>query len=335
MLNKAAHSATVIDVDSGRIKGTLVTGVAPHEAAGNSASGMVVACNYGTQENAGFSLTVLDLKQMRVSRTIPLGRFRRPHGIQFFHDGERVAVTAEDSQTVLVVNIKTGRIEKAIPTTQRVSHMLVLSPDEEHAYVANIRSGTISVLDIDGSRLVANLPIGEGVEGLDLSPDGSELWVANRLKNELVVIDTESLKAVKQIPCADAPIRVCFTPDGREVMVSNARSGDLAVFSVGERREIARIPMALTPEEKNGRFKEVQLTPVPIGIVADPLEKLAFVASSNADLVTEIDTENWSIVNRFPTGREPDGMALVRLAPPPTSPSAKRPVGKQDTRPGG
>ncbi len=296
---------------------------------------MVVVCNYGTQENAGFSLTVLDLRRMRVSRTIPLGRFRRPHGIQFFRDGTRVAVTAEDSQTVLVVNIKSGRIEKAIPTTQRASHMLVLSPDEKHAYVANIRSGTISVLDIDGSRLVANLPIGEGVEGLDLSPDGSELWVANRLKNELVVIDTESLKVVKEIPCADAPIRVCFTPDGTEVMVSNARSGDLAVFSVGERRELARVPMALTPEEKNDRFKHVELTPVPIGIVADPREKRAFVASSNADLVTVIDTEDWSIVDRFPTGREPDGMALVHLAPPSTSPTEQGPSEKPDTRPGG
>jgi YVTN family beta-propeller protein len=331
VLNKAVHTATVIDVDSGRTRGTLATGVAPHEAAGDSAGGKVVVSNYGTQENAGFSLTVLDIRRMRVSRTIPLGRFRRPHGIQFFHDGVRVAVTTEDSQAVLVVNIRTGRVEKAIPTTQRASHMLVLSPDDKQAYVANIRSGSISVLEIDGSRLLTSLPIGEGVEGLALSPDGRELWVANRLKNELVVIDTDSLKIAERIPCAEAPIRVCFTPDGADVMASNSRSGDLAVFSAAERREIARIPMALTPDEKKGDFQDVELAPVPSGIIADPRGKRAFVASTNANLVTEIDTENWAIAGRFHTGREPEGMALVHLLPLPASVDLQDPEGQRGT----
>ncbi len=318
VLNKAGHSATVIDVHTGRTKGTLVTGVAPHEAAGDSASGVVVACNYGSQENAGFSLTVLDLKKMRVSRTIPLGRFRRPHGIQFFHDGERVAVTAEDSQSVLVVNVRSGKIEKAIPTTQRGSHMLVLSPDERRAYVANIRSGTISVLDIGDSSLVTNLALGEGVEGLDLSPDGRELWVANRLKDELAVVDTGSLEVTDRIPCASSPIRVRFTPDGERVMISNAQSGDLAVFSVPDHHEIARVPMALKPGEGDGRFKDLELSPVPIGIVADPFGERAYVASSNADLVTVVDMTDWTIKGRLPTGQEPDGMALLHLMPPKT-----------------
>ncbi len=318
MLNKAAHTATVIDVETGQRQGTLVTGVAPHEAAGDSAGGLVVATNYGTQENAGFSLTVLDLKRMRVSRTIPLGRFRRPHGIQYFRDGDRVAVTAEDSQMVLVVNVRTGKIDKAIPTTQKLSHMLVLSPDEKRVYVSNIRSGTISVLDIDDSRLVANLPVGEGVEGLDLSPDGKQLWLANRRADELLIVDTAALEIIDKVPCPGSPIRVRFTPDGTRVMVSNSQSGDLAVFSVEERRELTRIPMALTPDERKGPFQNLELSPVPIGIVADPRGRRAYVACSNADLVTAIDTENWTIAGRYPTGREPDGMALVRLLPPPS-----------------
>ena len=332
VLNKAAHSATVIDLGSGQTKGTLVTGVAPHEAAGDSAEGLVVACNYGTQENAGFSLSVLDVKRMRVSRTIPLGRFRRPHGIQFFRDGARVAVTTEDSETVLVVNIETGRIEKAIPTAQRTSHHLVLSPDEKRAYVVNIRSGTVSVLDIEESRLVDTLAIGNGAEGLDVSPDGSELWVTNRLKDELAIVDTESLKVEERVPCPGSPIRLRFTPNGSEVVVSNSKSGDLSVFSARDRHEIQRISLALTPEEKEGRFGKVELSPVPVGIVMDPAAQRAYVASSNADLVTAIDTAKWSIVTRFPTGREPDGMALIHLAPPQTASSPQNDDRDSDDR---
>jgi len=313
VLDKGAHNAVVLDPGSGEVKATLVTGVAPHEAAASPSRPIVVGTNYGSLDNPGFSLTVLDLRRFRVARTIPLGRFRRPHGIQFFKDGERVAVTTEEGDALLVVDIVNGKVLRAIPTMEKVSHMVVLSPDETRAYVTNIRSGTLSVLDVGESRFLQKLSVGKGSEGLDISPDGRELWIACRAENQVAVVDTESLEVTRKLECGEFPIRVRFLPDGSKVMVSNARTGDVAVFSAEDYRLETRIPMEITAVERANRLLDFDLSPVPIGIVTNPEGTRAFVANSNADIVTVIDTKTWKIVDRFPTGKEPDGMAYIRV----------------------
>jgi YVTN family beta-propeller protein len=314
VLNKGDHNAVVLDPASGAVKATMAMGVSPHEAAGSSAQATVVGTNYGSIENPGFSLTALDLRRFRVARTIPLGRFRRPHGIQYFKDGNRVAVTAEDGDSLLVVDVSQGRVLKAIPTMEKVSHMVALSPDETRAYVTNIQRGTLSVLDLVGSRMLKKISIGKGAEGLDPSPDGKELWIANRAEDTVAVVDTETLEVVEKLECGEFPIRVRFLPDGSKVMVSNARSGDLAVFSARDRRLETRVPMELSAVERENRLLDFELSPVPIGIVTDPEGSRVFVANSNADIVTVIDTQTWKIVNRLQTGKEPDGMVYLRLS---------------------
>jgi hypothetical protein len=48
-----------------------------------------------------------------------------------------------------IVNIATGAIEKQIPTQQDCSHLLVHHPFKPLIYVANINSGSVSVIDIE------------------------------------------------------------------------------------------------------------------------------------------------------------------------------------------
>ncbi len=314
VLNKAENRARILDVDNGGdVVEFLVTGVAPHEAALHEPSATAVVANYGTRENPGSSLTLIDLREQKVSKTIDLGRFRRPHGVQFFEDGTRVVVTAEGNQSLLVVNVETGEVEKTIPTRGKISHMVVLSPDEETAYVSNIGSGSVSVIDLQSEKLVKTLRLGNGSEGLDVTPDGRELWVANREQDTVAIVDTEALEVVATFDCGSFPIRLKFTPDGQHALISNARSGDVAVFSCSDRTEIARIPMELTATEVEGRLLQFELSPVPIGIVIDPVSNRAFVANSNADIVTIIDLNLWQAAGRLEAGGEPDGMAFLRL----------------------
>ena len=60
-------------------------------------------------------------------------------------------------------------------------------------------------------------------------------------------------------------------------------------------------------EESGGRG------PVPVGILLEPDGKLAFVANTNADLVTVIDLTTWKIAGRLTAGKEPDGLGYSRL----------------------
>ncbi|MFQ5741525.1 MAG: cytochrome D1 domain-containing protein [Acidobacteriota bacterium] len=311
VLNKTDNTASLIDPSSGSVGATVGTGVAPHEVAAHGGRGLAVASNYGTRAQPGATLTVIDLGRQKSLRTIDLGRYRRPHGIQFFRDGHRVAVTAEDNQCLLLVDIDRGVVQKAIRTHQQTSHMVVLGPEEKRAYVANIGSGSVSVLDLTQGTLIKNIPTGGGAEGLDISPQGRELWVGNRAQDTLSIIDTGKLEVVATLKSASFPIRVKFTPDGQRVLVSNARSGEVAVFSVKQRKEIGRIPMKVTAAENESRLLQFGQSPVPIGIVVAPDGETAFVANSNADVVSVIDLGAWEIKDRFRAGKQPDGMAYV------------------------
>ena len=202
-------------------------------------------------------------------------------------------VTFEEAQAVLELDAARGTIARAWRTGQEVSHMLVRTPDETRLYVANIRSGSVTIIDrrTDAVRTVAT---GAGAEGIDVTPDGAEVWVTNRAANTVSVIATATDSVVAAFEGGgEMPIRVKFTPDGREAWVSNARADALSVIDVRERRRMTTIPVGA----------------VPIGIQMSPKGDRVFVANTNDDHITVPDRAKRRVLGTFTTGREPDGMA--------------------------
>jgi YVTN family beta-propeller protein len=316
VLNKAEATASLIDLRSGKVVATIPTREGPHEAAVSPGGRQAVVTNYGSRSAPGSTLTVIDLPTARAVRTIDLGEHRRPHGVAWLPDGRRVAVTAEDSRSLLIVDVAKGEVLRALGTDQDVSHMVALSPDGLRAYVANIGSGSVSVLDLESGKALKTIATGAGAEGIALAPDGSTLWVTNREADSVTVVDTKSLEVLASLPCASFPIRAAATPDGRWILVSNARSAEIAVFDRAARREIRRVKMDLQAADYDGRLFGGRFgsSPVPIGIVIPPDGKRAYVANSNADVVAALDLKTWKVSGLLKAGREPDGMAWSPLA---------------------
>ena len=63
------------------------------------------------------------------------------------------------------VDLDSGTIVKAISTKQDISHMLVLSSKQDRAFVSNIRSGSLSILDLATGEALATLNTGNGDDG--------------------------------------------------------------------------------------------------------------------------------------------------------------------------
>jgi YVTN family beta-propeller protein len=311
VLNKSEATVSLIDLGTGATTATVTTGRGPHEAAVSPDGRLAVVTNYGTGQEPGSTLTVIDVPDARVVRTIDLDKHRRPHGVAWLPGGRTVAVTAEDSRALLLVDVKSGRVEAAIGTDQDVSHMVVLSADGRRAYVANIGSGSVSVLDLKKRALVKVVPTAAGAEGIALSPDGRTLWVTNREADSVSIIDTTALEVVATAASAAFPIRAAATADARHVLVSNARSGDLTIFDAATRKEARRVPMDLAAADTDGRLFGGRFggSPVPIGIQIPPGSRRAYVANANADAIAVVDLEAWKVVGLLRAGREPDGMA--------------------------
>ena len=315
VLNKAEATASLIDLKSGAIVATVKTGNGPHEAAVSKDGKLAVATNYGTAEAPGNSLTVIDLSSRSAIKTLDLGEYKRPHGIQWMPDGKRVAVTAEENKALLLVNVETGTVEKKIITGQDVSHMVRLSPDATRAYVASIGSGTISVIDLTKGEVVKTIETGKGAEGIDITPDGSWIWVTNRESDTVSVVDANSLEVVKTLDSKSFPIRAKSTPDGKRVYVTNAKSGDITVFDVAEKKELQKIQIPVEASDTTGRLFGGQFgnSSVPVGILIHPDGKRAYIAHANADLITVLDLETGKISGKLKAGKEPDGMAYSPL----------------------
>ena len=303
VLNKSDHEMAIVDAATQKVLAKLPTGRGPHEVAVSPDGRLAYVANYGAHGlfrpgeapkfEPGASLTVVDLERRAVRATYDLKPHAQPHGIAVSRDGRLVWVTVEGSQSVLELEAASGKILRSWKTGQNVSHMLVATPDEKKLYVANIGSGSVTVVERAGGA-VRSIPTGAGAEGIDVSPDGREVWVTNREANTVSVLDTKTDAVVASFESGGKfPIRVKLTPDGRQAWVSNATSNAVAVFDAKARKLLGTIEVGA----------------VPVGILIAPDGKRAYVANTNANQVTAVDVAERRVLGTFSTGTEPDGMA--------------------------
>jgi len=302
VLNKSDNKAALIDPSArNKVVARLKTGRAPHEVAATPDGHWAFVTNYGMsgvfngkrKDEPGNTLTVLDLERRKVARTITLPAAARPHGIAISRDGALVWVTCEGMKSVLELDAKSGNVLNTWPTAQETSHMIVASPDERKLYVANIGSGSVTIIDRQNAT-VHSVPTGDGAEGIDVSPDGREVWVVNRGADLIAVLDAASDSVVARFKSGGVmPIRVKFTPDGRLAWVSNGRTNRVVVFDTATRQIV----------------KTIAVGAMPVGIQMEPSGLRAYVANTNDNTVAVIDIATRTVMTAFETGKEPDGMA--------------------------
>ena len=318
VLNKSEATASILDRATGAEIAKLPTGAGPHEVAVTADGAIAVVADYGAQQ-PGSTLTILDLASLKVAGTVDLVGLHRPHGIVFLPEG-RVLVTCEQEQAVAVVDLEQRAVVETIGTEARASHMVVATPDGARAFVANIADGSVTALDLAAGSILKQIPTAPGAEGIDITPDGAQVWVSNRAGDNITIIDAASLEIIETVESGGQfPIRIKITPDGAYALVSNARSGDVAVLDVETRSVVRTIKMDAEAADGEGRVFGGQFgdSPVPIGILIPPDGAHAYIANTNADIVTVIDLATWQIAGRLTAGKEPDGLGWSMLEPAP------------------
>jgi YVTN family beta-propeller protein len=302
--SKAPGVLTVVSLQ-GQPAREFKVGYLPHEAA--VAGPLVFVSNYGNAHvrssdltnDPGNTLSVVDLsRQGAEAEVIDLGPGRcAPHGLAVSRDQERLYVTCEGRQEVLVVDVKSRRTLHAIPTDQAGSHMLALSADGSRAYVTNFWHGTVSVLDLRARRILAQIATGSGTEGISLSPDNRHVYTSSVYINEIVKIDTATLQVVgraRMSNCLGA-VRVVPTPvDGRTLVVNCADNGRVLLIEAGTLNLTHQIPVGT----------------MPIGI-AVPDDRFAYVANMGDDTISVIDIRRGVVVRTMPAGDDPDGIVFL------------------------
>ena len=316
--HKTDNTIHLISRATGETLKVLNTGVEPHEVEVSDDGRFAVVCNYGNREIAGNTLSVFDIENASLLKTIDLGEHTRPHGMQWIKGTQKMLVTAESTNNLLLVDVEKGSIERTMNTDQPVSHMVAASVDYSKAFVPSIRTGNVTVIDLSTDSIIAQVYSGEGAEGAAVSPNGDELWVTNRAENTISVFNTKTLALISKIDCGDFPIRIKFSPNGSRVLVSNAQSAEVAIIDAAQKEVLAKVKLTvpLPTETEEDRFfaNEFKDSSIPIGLVV-PDNQWAYVANTNADLVSEININTFEITRHFKTGKQPDGTSFSPLVP--------------------
>lgn len=317
VVRKTGDAIDFVDPGSGLALASVPLGHAPHEVAVSPDGRRAVVSNYGSRERPGTTVSVIDLAGAREERRIELAPHGRPHGVHWYAP-DRVAVTAEGSRHLLVVDPLDGRVVDAIETGQDVSHMVAVAPGGERAYVTNIGSGTTSALDLAAGRKLRDVATGGGSEALALTPDGRELWVAARADGHVAVVDTGTLEIVARLPLDGVPIRIAMSHDGRTAWVTCAATAELVAFDVAARKETARrrVDVPLAPDADARPFAKLAPgSPLPVGLLAAPDGRSLYVAATQADVVVRYDAATLAPLGSIPVDGEPDGLGVTPLMP--------------------
>jgi YVTN family beta-propeller protein len=133
----------------------------------------------------------------------------------------------------LAVPIQAAELpSKAEETRSRRPVALAVSPDGSRLFVANRRSGSLSVVDLKSGRVVSEQDVGKGLAALALLPDGRVLAV-DRDGNGLIVLKVgdSGLAIESRVPVADDPASLLVAPDGSKCVVASTGSHQLSQIS--------------------------------------------------------------------------------------------------------
>jgi YVTN family beta-propeller protein len=308
IVNKLSSSITVFDLFNGENISEIPIDVQPYKITTVSKLNQVIVANYGSNNVIGSSLTAINTKTNTIENTIQLEGSLRPYGIASFPQSNKVGTVTHVGNNLLVVNTETGIIEKNIPTKQIVSNLLVLDPIKPFAYVTNINSNSVSIIDLNLNLVVKNIHCGLGTFGIDIVPDGSEVWVTNKQENSISIINTETFKVTNVLKTGEEPLCLKFSVNGQYCLVTNSNDGTVTVYNQKSKKLIKTIQI---PGKKGLIERIMYHTPRPVDVLMHPNGSYAFVSNSNANKIEVIDMKTFTLVSTIGTGKIPDGLAFV------------------------
>ncbi|MFL6416159.1 MAG: YncE family protein [Bryobacteraceae bacterium] len=300
---------TIYDADTNaKVSQAVTPGIInPHEAAFSRDGRSVYVPIYGTSGvgkpgEHGHTLHIFDSLTGTERASLDTGQFRRPHCVTVGPETGTVYATAELAESFILIDPNRPAIIGSIPTGSNTSHMFALTRDERKAYVSNVRSKSISVLDVKARRLEATIPTEGENQRMTLSPD--ERWFVTNLgpAGKIGFFRTADNSLDFTVPVQGTPFVAKFSQDGRFLYGAGfAGPRKLATWKIdiASRAVIAIISEGLGED--------------PGSLEVNPFTGLVYVSDQPTDAIHQIDPNSWTVTGVIRTEKTPDAMGFVTL----------------------
>lgn len=314
--NQQAASATVLNAATLKTIVTLPVGLGPHEVAVSPDGRWAVVTNYGTRDAQGNTLSVIDLSLVTpvVSRTIDLGEYHRPHGAAFVADGNKLVVTSETSQRLVLVDFASGKVDTALATNGRGSHMVAVTRDGRRAWTGNIADGTVTEFDLVRRTTGRTYSAAANDEGIAATPGGAQVWVGSNTAHTVTVLDAREGTTIATLEGFGAPYRLGITRSGRLAVVNDPASNRIWIYEVPTRDRVAEIDLGQQQGLAAGAGGAPgQVGAGPEGVTFDPIADFAYITLNGTNQVVAVDLSQLRVAGFGTVGAGPDGIAYSKL----------------------
>ncbi len=159
------------------------------------------------------------------------------------------------------------------------------------------RAMKVTVLDVDTSRIVGEIPNTAGVHGVALAPELGRGFTSNGRASTASIFNLKTLRVLGQVKTGLDPDAIVYDPFSQHVFTFNGKSSSVTVFDANSAKVVGTIPLGGNPEFA----------------VADGLGRIYVNLESTSEVLT-LDTSSLSVQARSPLApcSEPTGMAMDR-----------------------
>lgn len=124
---------------------------------------------------------------------------------------------------------------------------LAVSADGRRAYVPDVVSSTVAIVDIPNERLLKNASIAFLPAGLAVTPNGREVYVTNSDSSTISAIDSVTDHLLGQTEAGARPRRAAVTPDSSRVYVANWLGNTISVIDARTMSKIHDVDVGSSP----------------------------------------------------------------------------------------
>jgi len=182
---KTDNSVTIFDTNTFEvIKKVVMTGTSPDAILFDSFSQKVFVCN-GHSNNA----TVLDAVTNEIVATIKLTG--NPEYSQSDRKG-KIYINLEDASSIAVINATTYAVENVWPLAPGAEPTGLALDNKSHRLFSACANKLMIVVDAESGKVIANLPIGEKVDGAGFDPESKCAFSSNGDATMTVVKEDEN-----------------------------------------------------------------------------------------------------------------------------------------------
>jgi len=162
------------------------------------------------------------------------------------------------------------------------------------ALITNQLDDSLTVVDTDTMKAIADLKLSGKPAGIALSGDKSRAYVTAPDGKELFEIDAVARTVVRKLKFEGGPLGVAANPVTSEVYVADWYTHDIAVVDGAGLTVVASIPVGQSPS----------------GLAVTPDGKRLISADRDSDQISIIDVPTRAVVATVATGKRPFGVTI-------------------------